>query len=448
MKLTAINLSLQNRQVNRFAVAFFIVIASVLFFSGVPDVPFHPDESTLLYMSSDFEQLFTDPLSMVWQPNQPYDQRMQYRLLDAPLTRYLLGISRQIAGVQAPAVDWDWSKTWQENERIGALPSSALLFSGRWMMAIFFPFCLVLIFLIGVELGGSRLGWLCMIFLATNALVLVHTRRAMAESPLLFTLLLSLVVILKSKSRPWLAAIPIALAFCTKQSSAPLILIGLAAIFLYSRGQQSSRSFVIRGLLFFLLLFALIYIALNPFTWVNPVQSTLAAFQARQELVSQQVSAIQSVSPEHILSSLPSRLAGVFGNLYFTPPAVADVANYLTETQSASHQYLTTPINTLFRDFISGTIFLVLCLAGFIWMVLSLKHKNNQHDALILILLSAIAQWFFQLISIPLSFQRYVIPLVPFTVILSAFTIDQLIIYLVMIFKQKSVSPGQNVRRD
>lgn len=425
MRLTAISPSIQNRQVNRIAVAVFVLFASILFFAGVPGVPFHPDESTLLYMSADFDLLFTDPLSMAWQPDHPTDQRMQYRMLDAPLTRYLLGNSRQIAGIPPLKADWDWSKTWQENERIGALPSSELLLSGRWIMALFYPLCLLLIYLIGNELGGSRLGWLGMIFLAANALVLIHTRRAMAESLLLFTILLSQLVILKSSSRPWLAAIPIALAFCAKQSSAPLILVGLTAIILFSRAQR--RVILVRNLVLFLAIFTLIYLVLNPFTWLNPVKSTFAAFDARQDLVSQQVSAIQSVSPEHILSSLPSRLVGMIGNLFFTPPAVADVANYLTETQSVSDLYLANPLNMLFRDFISGTIFLTTCLVGGFWMVSAVKRKNIQQNAIILILLAVATQFIFQLISIPLTFQRYVIPLVPYAVIFSAFAFDRLI---------------------
>ena len=36
----------------------FILIASLIYLAGVNSVPFHPDESTYIYMSSDFQMFF------------------------------------------------------------------------------------------------------------------------------------------------------------------------------------------------------------------------------------------------------------------------------------------------------------------------------------------------------------------------------------------------------
>jgi len=447
MKSTAINLSLQNHQANQIAVALFILIASALYLSGVAAVPFHPDESTMLYMSTDFDLYFSEPLSMAWKPDQVVDQRMQYRLLDAPLTRYLLGFSRRLAGIPPLPTDWDWSKSWQENEQNNALPSQALLFNGRMIVSLFFALCLVLIYSIGIEISGLRTAWLAMCLFALNALILIHTRRAMAESALVFTMLLSLWVILRTKQRPWLVAIPLALAFCAKQSSAPLVLVGLIGVIANAFQKKPSLSQFLRNLLVFTALFLLIYTLLNPFTWFTPIQSNLAALQARQALLNEQVAAIQSVSPEHILTSLPSRLVGIIGNLFFTPPAVADVANYIDNTKEMAAQYLSNPLHLIFRDWFFGLIYLLLSLVGFVWMGFALRKKQEKRASFLLILIAASAQFIFQIIAIPLTFQRYVIPLVPFSILFIAYCLDQILIGIVALLK-KSVLPSQPTGQD
>ena len=59
---------------------------------GARLVPFHPDESTYLYMSSDFEVLFEKPASLAWNSAQENNPRQLYRLLNPPLTHYVLGM--------------------------------------------------------------------------------------------------------------------------------------------------------------------------------------------------------------------------------------------------------------------------------------------------------------------------------------------------------------------
>ena len=112
---------------------FFIILGILTSFYlwGVMTVPFHPDESTQLYMSGDLDQLLTDPFELAFNPNAVGDLKQHYRLIDAPLTRYILGFGRTIGGFAALHADWDWSKTWTENVQIGALPSEDLLYAGR-----------------------------------------------------------------------------------------------------------------------------------------------------------------------------------------------------------------------------------------------------------------------------------------------------------------------------
>jgi hypothetical protein len=107
---------------------------------GAPGVPFHPDESTYLYMSQDFDRLIHQgPASVTWQSaNQPGDV-LRYRLLDAPMIHYLVGLGRSLAGLPALPRDWSWSMNWVENGHLGAMPSPAQLTAARLPVALMTP---------------------------------------------------------------------------------------------------------------------------------------------------------------------------------------------------------------------------------------------------------------------------------------------------------------------
>ena len=74
-------------------------ILAVFHLAGASEVPFHPDEATYLYMSSDVDALLTRPASLAWTPASPDDPKLTYRLLSAPLTRDVL--HRRQPGVAA-----------------------------------------------------------------------------------------------------------------------------------------------------------------------------------------------------------------------------------------------------------------------------------------------------------------------------------------------------------
>ena len=119
----------------------FLCLITFLYFQGVAEVPFHPDESTYIFMSADWEAYISHPLSLAFQESDK-SIRQRYRLIDPPLGRYLVGISRSLAGFSAVNVDWDWSLTWDENNKAGALPSQNLLNAARYGPAALFPFSL------------------------------------------------------------------------------------------------------------------------------------------------------------------------------------------------------------------------------------------------------------------------------------------------------------------
>jgi len=193
---------------------FFLIILSgsiYSYFKYIRLVPFHPDESTNLYMSSDFDLLWSNPRAMFWDINNENDAKQIYRKLDPPLTRYLLGAGRTIAGLPALTADWDWGESWEQNDGDGAFPSKELLAAGRWSVALLLPFSLILLYLIGKHIDGHLTGALAVIFLITNSLMMLHTRRAMAEGILVFAVCFAIWSFMLGNKYPWLAGIGMAL---------------------------------------------------------------------------------------------------------------------------------------------------------------------------------------------------------------------------------------------
>ncbi len=399
-----------------------VVISSVslLYVGGISLIPFHPDEATYLYMSGDLEMLISSPASLMYNPEHPDTLRQYYRLVDPPLTRYIVGIGRVARNLPPPNVDWDWSLSWVENESNGALPDKDMLMAGRLAVALLFPLTLWCIYKIGVISGSTSLGWVAIALLATNSLVLLHTRRAMAEGILLCGLTLSIFVILTLKKYSWLAAIPVALAVNAKFTAAPMLILSLIVIFFIPaiRGERITKRIINAVLL--ILVFIGVTFLLNPVFWSHPVISIQNAVENRANLMGAQVALFQELNPAQAPSGLGQRLLASMVQAFFSPPSIADVGNYLAYTAEAEREYLAMPVHSFFRGLYAGGVVLFLCLTGMLFWALQITNKSSTYEfirARLIILLGFFLQGSGLLLFVPLSFQRYQIAMVPFNIL-------------------------------
>jgi hypothetical protein len=398
-------------------------------FWGLKGVPFHPDESTQLYMSRDIELLFTNPLAMAWTPEKTTDLPAHYRLVDAPLTKYLLGIGRSIAGYPALTSDWDWSKSWKENQDGGSLPDGGLLLAGRLSLALLVPLDLWIIYLIGKRIQGRITGLLATLFLALSALVLLHDRRAMAEAALTFCVLFSLWSFMDGDKRPWLVGLAVALTFSAKQTGVALLPVGFLAVLIPGKNWDTvTRRKRLLDLAWISTQLVVVFIftiwLLNPFLWSHPIKAAKAAWTERQQLIQLQVADYDRLAPENALNSSSRHFVAILANLFFTPPAFAETANYAQETKSSEEAYLSVPGHNLLRGIIGGSIYLTLTLVGIILAIVGLRKRNlDQQRNLILLLSSTLMLGAGIYFLIPLPWQRYVMPLVPVTSLWAAFAL-------------------------
>lgn len=406
----------------------YLPLTLYMYFSGIGQVPFHPDESTQIYMSSDGVDLFTNIFELSINPHEKLNQKQIYRLLDAPLTRYLIGISYRLTGNLPLKTDWDWSKTWNENLMAGALPSPYKLWIARMSIAVFFPATLLCIYFLGNAIDGKLAGISSAFFLGTNALVQLHTRRAMAEGLLLFGVTVLLTTILLTPKKIWLIGIAAAIAFSSKYSSLGLLPVCAFALIWDGKQLKNRISSALSRVALLTGTFLLTTFLLHPAYWYSPIKTFEMAVRLRQNLLARQVNEIGKQSSEQILTSKTDRLSILMANLYLTPPVVYEIGNYRKELASDTESYLASPLHRAFRSFVGAGFLLFLSISGFSWSVFqATKSKEDKKRFCALLILGCLFEASVLILFVPLPWQRYVIPLVPFTAIFSGIGISRIL---------------------
>ncbi len=396
-------------------------ILSLFFVWGIPFVPFHPDESTNIFMSSDFEILVSKPNSLSWQHENEGDLRQHYRTIDAPLTRYLIGFGRTISGQEALTVDWDWSKSWEENLGNEAYPNENLLFSARMAITSLLPLSLVLIYLIGIQIQGKLTGFLAALLLGTQAIVLLHSRRAMTEGVLVFGILFTLWACLQNRPRPWLIGLGVALAINAKHSALPMLPVGLIAIIWSTHKDGNLIKKVFSNIVQFGVFFLIITFALNPVYWKHPAQALQATVTTRISLTQQQISDTQEIASDKYLGSYGQRLLVLFANIYVGPAEHSLVAN-LEPTIEAVNRYIDIPGHNLMRGLAWGAFGAILTTLGVYMTIRSLRSKNMERvRSISILLLAAGLQTGALIAAVPLPWARFSLPVIPFCCLFMAY---------------------------
>ncbi len=392
------------------------VLFAVFFLSGIPGIPFHPDESTYLYMSSDLEAVLQNPLRLGYNPQTPDDPRQRYRLLDAPLTRLAIGLARRLAGYAALPVDWDWALSWDENAAAGALPEPGLLLAGRLAPATLALLGLYFLYRAGRRMDRPLTGLLAAGFLGLNALYLLHTRRAMGEGVLLFGVCLAMWGFIEGERRSWLAGLGAALALNAKQSTLVLVPVGLLAVLwlvdtpVERRGKQRWANLVQ-----YAAVFIVVTLALNPWLWRQPGSALKVAVDLRRNLLAYQVRDIASFAPHQVLEGAGPRLLVAVNNLFIAPLRFAELGNYRAATAASESAYLSNPLHSLLRSPAGGGLLLTLCIFGAVLALLGFRRAApGRQRGMGLLFLAGIVQLAAIIAVVPLTWQRYPIPVLPY----------------------------------
>ena len=156
-----------------------------LFCSDLLEVPFHPDESQWIASSSVFEAFVRgDRSAPVWEES-------HWTLTQPPGARYIIALGWKNGGYTAARLNppWSFGRDEAANIAAGAMPTPELLWWSRLPMALLGAASCLLTFRLLAETVTRTAAYLGLMLVALNPMMVSALRRAMAESPLLFALL-------------------------------------------------------------------------------------------------------------------------------------------------------------------------------------------------------------------------------------------------------------------
>ncbi len=325
--------------------------------AGVGAVPFHGDESTQTYMSHDYAYTFQQrDLGKIFYAEEPTSpQEQELRIINGTVNKYTIGLAWHLGGYTVAAVNeqWDWGAPYDYNLQTGHHPAD-LLPSVRVPSALFTAAGAVVMFAIGWRLGGGTTAYLASLFYALNPAVLVNGRRAMMEGSMLFggVLVVLAGIVFLSTGRRWAAvALGVAAGFAlaTKHTN----LFPVFAVFVVcaltpipspaSKGSELNQSSSVRDKvppplagrefkggvvrhLFQILLAGiitlLVFYALNPAWWRDPIATAAAVLDLRTNLLAVQTEVFGSYS------SFAAQTAGYWRQVMVGAPMYYEVPGW------------------------------------------------------------------------------------------------------------------------
>ena len=426
----------------------------------LPAVPFHPDEATYIFMSRDVDRILTlGPLSVCWQAGGNSDPLQVERERDCPLTRYSIGLARLAGGLPPTDSNWNWSADWEQNLRQGAVPADELLVLSRIPEALLLFFAVLCMARIGWRLGGAVGAVSAGLLFGLNSQILLHGRRAMSESALLFGMILIVTVLLEQRKNagrifrvvglPCLVGAALAVAVSAKHSGLLMAPVAVAGMFLADR-ESSPRKILLRGGIrtgVMILAFLAVFLAFNPVYWCDPLGTLSAVAAERQRLLGEQVQAMRSAAPMSVLDSFPLRLLAALYEWVMAPPAFWDIPNYAGITAAAEKTYLAQPLNALTAGGIGYVLFFILALFGLGWTAARCLRREADTSWIIAPI------WFLSVFAgivagVPILWQRYYLPLLPAGAALSAMAVAAIVGRISRLAKESTSKREKDNRQD
>jgi 4-amino-4-deoxy-L-arabinose transferase-like glycosyltransferase len=391
-------------------------------------LPFHPDESSWIFMSHDFDTALTDFGRLRWRRGAPMTGGVRLRLLDAPIPKYAIGLGRWIRGYRnVPTGDWDWTESWEDNISENALPAPRLLQTARLTAVALYALSIGVFVWLAIDAAGLLAAAIATLLLVLHPLEQLHLRRAMAESTLqLFSLLVILALVRFVKARPdqrrmaaILVGVALGLAGASKQSAVALAVVAFCSAVAVSLIDVTSLRDRLRSAVLLTSLMAVpaavTFVAVNPVLYDQPLRGGYRMATSRQVLLSNQAKFTATVTADMVLSTISSRLRASYREVFWNPPSFSEFAEYdekIAPDVNLYHQRWLTRVADLGMV---RWLFLSASLLGFGVIAFEIaRHRFGRRTLLMQLLLYwTLAQVAFIAVFVPLDWQRYFVPLLP-----------------------------------
>lgn len=395
---------------------FWLLLLSLYILAGVPLVPFHGDESTLIYMGRDaYYQFVLNDWEQVLYSDPPTNATEQHiRLLNGTIPKYLYGLTGIVSGYSFENINeqWNWGLDWEQNLAEGRMPIQELLLRARFVSAMFLVGGLFALFWIADKLGGKMAAYIATLIYTLHPVILLNGRRAMMEGGLIFACLIVLVVgiLLVEKRANWMYVVlgfVSGLAVATKHPAAIAVVavfIGCQIVIVLRKDVALKNTLKLIGAG---ILSLLVFYILNPAWWSNPVARIPEVLELRSELITQQTEFFDSYD------LVGESLNGFANHVFIAQPQYYEVDIWAEWIGDEIVRYE----NSLLAGIpIGGTIFGAVLL--FVFLVLGLfQLQKVDWEMRIVFSIWAMLIPLAMLLTNPLNWQRYYLIIYPVVII-------------------------------
>ena len=281
--------------------AIWILALAAYMLAGTKLTPFHGDEATQIFMSRDYAYQFIQrDLNLVRYHDPPRSpQEQELRLLNGTINKFLIGLAWHLGGFGVDDLNqqWDWGADWDYNVRNGHAPSVALLNTARWPSSLLMAAGSAIMFALGWLLRGRPVAYLASLYYALNPALLLNGHRAMMEGSFIFFSLLTVlagVCWLRHGGWQWVLLLGLSsgLALASKHTAAvtvATVFAGCAVTILIQRKHDNASLRRLAGLITAGVAALLVFYALNPAWWDNPVARVGTVLNLRENLLATQI---------------------------------------------------------------------------------------------------------------------------------------------------------------
>ena len=405
----------------------FLGLLALYIIAGAAIIPFHGDESTLMFMGRDYHYIFVEgELSKVffdptWQIN-PQEQRL--RLLNGTVSKTVYGWLAAINGFAPQDLNksWMWARDYAANAAVGAIPDAELLRQARLASSLQLALAAVLFFQVVKSTISRPVAYLAVTLLALHPNMLINGRRAMMEgSHMLGLILVLLAAIWLLQERRWqrylILGICAGFAIAAKHPNVSVCALVLLAcsvdpLWRLLRGAGANwrkPALDLAGIALTGATILLVFLCLNPAWWRQPLEVAPVVVRVRQELLEGQVEWLGGYN------SLFEQLTG------FYQFAIAGERQYFEVANWANYDSITTQIAAYERSGLAGLLFigssgrlgliaLLLALFGAVHLA---RNRSVAPEHRLLLLVWIIGSALVTLWLTPLPWARYYLPLLP-----------------------------------
>ena len=421
--------------------ALWVALLSLYILAGARAVPFHGDESTLLYMGRDYRYLFVDGdlARLRYDPHwrvSPAEQHL--RLLNGTISKTIYGAVAHGMGFAAHELNeqWHWGRDYDWNALRGRVPDSELLYRARLASSAQLALAAACVFLLVRITLGRPTAWLAVALFVMHPNMLINGRRAMMEGSHILGLTLALLAaawLLRERNWRRYALLGVCGGFAMAAKH-PNLVACVCALFacavmpawhlLRNREKRALRD--LAGVACAGILMLAVFLLLNPAWWSAPAEIPALVLEMRAELMQGQINAFGGYN------DFSEQLSGFFEFVFM------GVRQYFEVDHWTTYARITEQINAYESSGLAGTLFigesgrlgLASLLLSLVGIVTLWRDKSALMERRLLLLAWIFGAALFTLAATPLPWARYYLPLLPGLAILVSHALVTLVRWL------------------